>query len=426
MKKKLLLLILGIAIMFNGAAQNVPVKNDTQEHIEKRYTLYYRVNKSDIDKNYKGNGETIATMLRDIQTTLDVKGTIPRNIKIIASASPEGSATLNKWLALERANKSKKFILDLFPQFNPNDIIVESCTNDWSGVIQALKIDKGIRYRDTILSILTNPRIKNKDAAVRAMPEAFEIIREGLLDNMRTAAITITVLRTTENIDVYVVDEPEPKVEPVPVPVQQPKPEPKPEPQPEPVPVVIPEPTPLPPFYMAVKTNMLYDLIAIPNVGIEFYLGKEWSILGNWMYSWWKTDRSHWYWRTYGGDITLRKWFGKKAQEKPLTGHHIGIYGQIVTYDFETGGRGYLADKWSGGGGIEYGYALPVGKRLNIDFNLGMGFSGGNVKEYIPIDSHYVWQKTKKSQWFGPTKVEVSLSWLLGRGNINKGKGGKR
>ena len=29
-------------------------------------------------------------------------------------------------------------------------------------------------------------------------------------------------------------------------------------------------------------------------------------------------------------------------------------------------------------------------------------------------------------QYFGPTKLEISLVWLIGCGNYNKDKGGKR
>ena len=182
----------------------------------------------------------------------------------------------------------------------------------------------------------------------------------------------------------------------------------------------------LKPFYMGVKTNMLYDAAIIPNVGVEFYLGKNFSVVGNWMYSWWKSDKVAWYWRTYGGDLAVRYWFGKASKEKPLQGHHLGLYGQILTYDFEVGGRGYLGDKWTYGGGLEYGYSLPVARRLNIDFTLGVGYLGGEFKEYLPIDGHYVWQVTKMRHWMGPTKAEISLVWLLGRGNENEGKGGKR
>ena len=42
------------------------------------------------------------------------------------------------------------------------------------------------------------------------------------------------------------------------------------------------------PFYMDVKTNMLYDALLVPNIGVEFYVGKNWSLAGNWMYAWWK------------------------------------------------------------------------------------------------------------------------------------------
>ena len=180
------------------------------------------------------------------------------------------------------------------------------------------------------------------------------------------------------------------------------------------------------PFYMAVKTNMLYDALLVPNIGVEFYVGKNWSLAGNWMYAWWKSDRKHNYWRIYGGDVELRRWFGRRAVEKPFSGHHVGLYGQIVTYDFELGGKGYLGDKWSYGGGVAYGYSLPVGHRFNVDFTLGIGYLGGLYKEYIPLDGHYVWQTTKKRRWFGPTKAGISLVWLIGRGNYSRKKGGRQ
>ena len=180
------------------------------------------------------------------------------------------------------------------------------------------------------------------------------------------------------------------------------------------------------PFYMAVKTNMLYDALLVPNIGVEFYVGKNWSVAGNWMYAWWKSDRKHNYWRIYGGDVELRRWFGRRAVEKPFSGHHVGLYGQIVPYDFELGGKGYLGDKWSYGGGVAYGYSLPVGHRFNVDFTLGIGYLGGLYKEYIPLDGHYVWQTTKKRRWFGPTKAGISLVWLLGRGNFSRKKGGRQ
>jgi hypothetical protein len=44
----------------------------------------------------------------------------------------------------------------------------------------------------------------------------------------------------------------------------------------------------------------------------------------------------------------------------------------------------------------------------------------------LPIDDCYVWQTTKNRRWFGPTKLEVTLVWLLGRGNYNAEEGGEK
>ena len=37
------------------------------------------------------------------------------------------------------------------------------------------------------------------------------------------------------------------------------------------------------PFYMAAKTNLLYDAALVPNVGLEVYLSGGWSVGGDWM-----------------------------------------------------------------------------------------------------------------------------------------------
>lgn len=178
------------------------------------------------------------------------------------------------------------------------------------------------------------------------------------------------------------------------------------------------------PASVAVKTNALYDLALIPNLGFEYYFGKNISVTTNWLLAWWRNDNKFWYWRVFGGDVAVRYWIGNQADKAPLTGHHIGIYGNMLTYDFELGGRGYLAKEFSFGYGLEYGYSLPLAERLNLDCSLGIGYFGGEFEEYLPIDGHYVWQATKHRHWFGPTKLEVSLSWVID-GEIFK-KGGRR
>lgn len=184
--------------------------------------------------------------------------------------------------------------------------------------------------------------------------------------------------------------------------------------------------------YVNLRTNLLYDAALLPSVGAEVYLGRQWSVAASWTYGWWSKNRAHRYWRAYGGDIAVRWWPGHS--DKPLTGHHVGAYAGIVTYDFEFGGKGYMGGQPGGNiwqrcnrmAGLEYGYTLPLSRRLSMDFTIGIGYLGGTVFEYRPQDSHYVWQSTRRLTWVGPTKAEVSLVWLLGGNNINIKKGGNR
>ena len=188
------------------------------------------------------------------------------------------------------------------------------------------------------------------------------------------------------------------------------------------------------PFYMAIKNNMLYDLAAVPNLGVEFYLGKNFSIAANYMHAWWKKEEKSFYWRYYGADASIRWWFGKPTRVKPLQGHHIGLNYQILTYDFQLGKTGIMAGMPNGNlvdranhiVALEYGYSLPIAKRLNLDFTIAGGYHWGLFEEYETVDGHPVWQATKRRQYFGPTKVEISLVWLIGCDNYNKDKGGKR
>ncbi|MBO7198940.1 MAG: DUF3575 domain-containing protein [Alistipes sp.] len=188
------------------------------------------------------------------------------------------------------------------------------------------------------------------------------------------------------------------------------------------------------PFYMAVKTNMLYDIMAVPNIGAEFYLGKNFSIAANYAHAWWGKEEKNFYWRYYGADASVRWWFGKASRVKPLQGHHVGVNYQILTYDFQLGKNGILAGMPGGNlvdranhiVALEYGYSVPISKRLNIDFAVGAGYHWGLFDEYTMIDGHAVWQATKRRQYFGPTKLEISLVWLIGCDNINKEKKGKK
>ena len=152
---------------------------------------------------------------------------------------------------------------------------------------------------------------------------------------------------------------------------------------------------------LSLSTNLLYDAALIPNIGLEVSLGKQWTIGADWFYTRFSSNSRHRYWQGYGGYLTVRRYFGNGPQPSNpdyarLTGHHLGVYALGLTYDVEWGGKGYQADKFGFGGGVEYGYALPIEP---ADDDTG----------------HYVWEATKKRNWWGPTKAAITLRWDIGK-----------
>ncbi len=413
------------------SAQTVHVVRDSVK-------IHFRQGKIDLVPEFRDNRRSLERIADSLRTSYAAPVYRLRKILVVGGASPEGSVKRNKWLSEKRAYA-------LFDNLSRCGTLPDSLKSadflgrDWNGLIRLVKEDSEIPYKEEVLELLHQiaDEAQGKAAFKGDHLGRIQRLRDGApyyymyrklfpelratrlylwyekalhpaasLAQVKTGLIVLpagnVLIHDKVNIDdTCYADKPGSEE----------------------------------PFYMDLRTNMLYDALLVPNIGIEFYLGRNWSVVGNWMYGWWSKNRSHWYWRAYGGDLAVRKWLGKAAKRKPLTGHHLGVYGQIFTYDFETGKRGCMGGKPGGtlwdrmncAAGVEYGYSLPLARRLNIDFTIGAGYWGGTYHEYIPVDDCYVWQATRQRRWFGPTKAEVSLVWLIGRGNCNKEKkGGKR
>lgn len=398
----------------------------------KEVSVGFRVGYAVLDTGYADNGTRLADLVHYLERVMTDDQLELVEVSFCGSASPEGSFAANRSLAerrrmaLERYVRERVLLPDSIVTY-PNEGFIA-----WNRLAELVE-QSDMPYKEEAVDVLRNvPEFtyNDKGVLVDSRKKHLMELRWGrtwnymyshFFSDLRNASMVLVTVRPKPMEPVAEVPEEKVPAE-VPAVVQ-------------PVDSVAQLPVEeKKPFYMAVKSNLLYDVLAVPNVGVEFYLGDNWSVVGQWMYGWWSKNSSHRYWRIYGGDLAIRKWFGKEAEEKPLTGHHLGIYGQAFTYDFEWHGKGYMGgrpggtlwDKLNYAAGVEYGYSLPIARRLNLDFTIGLGYWGGQYYEYIPLDGHYVWQATKNRHWFGPTKAEVSLMWLLGRGNSNMKKGGTK
>ena len=384
--------------------------------------IHFRQGKHKLESHFKSNRQTLDQIDRSVLRL--------ERIEIVGGASPEGSVLLNKRLSERRAN----VLFDYLSRYGnlPDSLkTTRFLGRDWRGLLQFVESDPQVPYQQEAVEFIRAIIHEVENGASAKVDPFWRLVAFRGGEPYRYMYYHLFPELRVSRVHLWFKEIPKP-LQAVPTSLGVKEADCRLLPQLAPLPMLSPWGGSA--VYWALKTNALYDLLLVPNVGVEVYLGKKWSVGANWMYGWWKHDAKHWYWRIYGGDVYARRWFGKKAAEKPLTGHHIGVYAQMLTYDFETGGRGYMGgkpggnlwDKASWAAGVEYGYSLPVASRLNLDFTLGVGYLTGDYHEYLPMDDCYVWQVTKKRQWFGPTKAEVSLVWLLGRDNYNKQKGGHR
>ena len=169
---------------------------------------------------------------------------------------------------------------------------------------------------------------------------------------------------------------------------------------------------------VTIKTNLLSDAALSPNVGVEIGLAPRWSVDLNGQYNLWTVNGHKW--KHILAQPELRYWFCDRYMRHFVGVHAIGIkynVGNIpnnikfLGTDFSLLSD-YRFQGWGVGGGVSYGYALPLNRRWNIEFEIGAGYvytrnDKFECKECGKMESigahHYI----------GPTKAAINLVYLF-------------
>ena len=182
-------------------------------------------------------------------------------------------------------------------------------------------------------------------------------------------------------------------------------------------PAVTPEPYRTFRPLLAVKTNLLYDLVLAPNIEVEVPFGRDrrWSVMAEYTNPWWRWKNLDYSYQIQEGGVELRRWLLPRCNgSRPwLGGLFAGVYGAIAKYDVENDGTGDQGEVWSAGATL--GYSCPLNRRLNMEFSLSAGYVKGERRHYnAEFDStHLIYKYTKNLGYFGPTKLKVSLVWII-------------
>lgn len=422
------------------------------------------------------------------------------SVTIVSYASPEGGTTHNRKLSLGRARHFRDFIIALAPEdmgLTQEKFRIASSGENWEGLAEAVEKEYWRHDRERVLSILRAENVGPDTKKWRLQQldggYTYNFLLRKFMGELRYAASVIfyenkitggafleepapVAEQQPAAIEQQLLAEKQPEAQPVEkspeaqqaeklvedqLPVAEEMPlaeEPTVKEMPlaeEQLPAVMEQPLieELPAKKKAARkddwggifskayganlsTNLISDLLLLPNFRAEFSLADRLSIAVGIASSWWKHEPT-WFWEYYGGDVLVNWWFGKAAKAKPLSGHHLGAYAQVMTYDYLVAGRGIMGctpggnifDSAQFSAGLEYGYTLPIARRLSLDFGIGAGYMGGKYYEYHREDEHYVWTATKERRWLGPTRVRAALVVQLGSENVNadrRRKGGSR
>ena len=367
--------------------------------------LYYRINESELDASYRDNS-IILSQIDSIIANYEVA-----NIDVCASASPDGATSANEKLAQERLNSFVDYLVST-GRLSADQIKTTRSFVNWDGMGQLVGQSQ-LSDKEEIVIILNNEvatdahRVDQRIIQLKRLNKGktYQELRTSIFPHLRYSSITIDFNRPEP---VAVLPE-----EPVTTVVEETI---------EEVTAAVPATTIAESTSRGarwnISTNMLYLAALAPNIAAEISLGKGFSIKGGWTYTWLKSDKRNKYWRLYGGELEVRKWLGAANKKNPFGGHHIGVGVQMGTYDFELTKNGQMSD-FTTAISLYYGYSLPIAKRFNIDFGVGAGYVTGKYKKYTAEHGCYVYQSSHKRKYFGPTKLDISMVWLLGKGNVN-------
>lgn len=131
---------------------------------------------------------------------------------------------------------------------------------------------------------------------------------------------------------------------------------------------------------VGIKSNLLYDATASPSLGIEVGLAPRFTLdvsgsLNLWN---WKNNMK---WKHWMVQPELRYWTCQR-----FAGHFFALHGLGGQFNFGNikNNIRFLGtdfsvlsneryEGWAVGAGLGYGYALPLGKHWNLEFEVGAG-----------------------------------------------------
>lgn len=165
-------------------------------------------------------------------------------------------------------------------------------------------------------------------------------------------------------------------------------------------------------WHWALRTNLL---VPAANIGIVWPVGRHFSLAADWYYPWiWPPRRNAWCFELLGLDVEGRWWLRDGTDPyRRMTGSSFGCAVMAGYYDFEARNRGLQGEYLQVS--LDYGWTFPVFRdRCRLTLLAGAGYLHSHFRTYAVHEPYGRLYRdgdwTDKLNWFGPTRLEVSLA----------------
>lgn len=171
---------------------------------------------------------------------------------------------------------------------------------------------------------------------------------------------------------------------------------------------------------VALKTNLSSDAFLNPNAGLEFGLSRRWTAEVDAQFNGWTLSGSK-HWKHWSVQPGVRYWLCDR-----FSGHFFGAHlhgGQYNVGGLDVGlnilGTDFrkLKDSryqgWFVGGGVSYGYSFILSRHLNLEPEIGAGYSYTRYDKYRCAGCGRKVDTGISHHYFGLTKLALNLVYLF-------------
>ena len=380
-----------------------------------------------IDSTFKENSTQRTEMLRFLKGVSKDSTINLIDVTFKGVTSPDGNCQLNKKLAKGRLSTLEKWISSqvVFP-----DSIVhyEGETITWEDFKEILSASDYPK-KDTVLHILNSITVSDTACTHKIDPRVIELrklengkvwkdLNEKFFGDMRKACVVVTA-----NKVVY--KEPIATEEPIETPVEQPKEEPIVQDTIVLIPDTIASDTIKEEWVrqLTLKTNALYWAMGMTNLAVDIDLAEHWSFSLPVFYSAWDYFVNDIKFRAVGLQPEIRYWFKDTNKDGWFIGAHFGMAYWNMAANGEYRYQDRNREDPALGGGVGFGYRLPISKngKWKVEFSLGLGVYNAPYDKFENVPNGQLVESSKYLYW-GVDNASVSFSYTF---DLKK-KGGEK